>query len=528
MSGLVPDRDSGAHPMFVPDRVVIGLDVGTTGVKAAAFGLGTPWCRSAMREYPLLEPVTGEHVQDPAAVIDAATDALASCVAQVERTEVVGISVSCGMHGLLALDSDQRPLTPLLTWADARATGEARELHRAGAAAALHRSTGVPVHPMSPLTKLRWFADHEPALYAAARWWVGLKELVLLWLTGQVVTELSSASGSGLLDMASRTWSASALETSGVDPDRLPEIRPTTSTLPLLPSTARTVGLPAGLPVVLGAGDGPLANVGAGAIDPGVAGLSVGTSGAVRVVADRPRVDARGALFCYALTDDLWVLGGALGNGGSAVRWVARSLVPDLADGASDGTLDDAVLDLAATVPPGCDGLVMLPYLLPERAPLWDAEIPGAYLGLANHHTRAHLARAAVEGVCQQLRLVLDALDRAEPVTSVQATGGAFRSALWRDVLAATLARPLVVVGSERGTALGAAALGLVALGVAPTLRDGLAELTDPAAPPPIPVPMDPDSVSVYDRLRASVPDLVSRLGPTAAAFGGSGPRPPH
>src|SRR6185295_7427692 len=146
----------------------------------------------------------------------------------------------------------------------------------------------------------------------------------------------------------------------------------------LAAAPARQIGLPAGTPVAVGAADGPLGNLGTGALAPGIAGLSVGTSGAIRMAVDGPRVDHHQTLFCYALTDDVWVVGGAVSNGGGVVRWAGRSLVPDVAAVGSDA----AVLELAASVPAGCEGLVMLPYLVAERAPLWDPDLPGAVLGL--------------------------------------------------------------------------------------------------------------------------------------------------
>lgn len=502
-----------------PARVIVGLDAGTTGVKAVAFGVGSSWQRVAIREYPLLEPEPGVYIQDPGTIVSAASGALAECVAAAQGAEVVGISVSAGMHGLMALDADRRPVTPLITWADGRALDEARALHRSGEAAGLHRSTGVPVHPMTPLTKLLWFARHDPGTWAAARWWVGLKEHLLLWLTGTLATELSSASGTGMLEMSTGTWSERALDLCGVDPGRLPEILPTTATLGLAPAAARDVGLPAGTPVVVGAADGPLGNVGTGAMAAGVAGLSLGTSGAVRMCVEEPKVDAGGSLFCYALTESQWVVGGATSNGASVVRWVAASLVPDRVAESGPGGADDAVLDLAAEVAPGSEGLVMLPYLLPERAPLWEPDLPGTYVGLRRHHTRAHLARAAIEGVCLQMRLILDVLDELEPVRSVRATGGAFRAPLWREVMAATLGRPLAVVEGTEGTALGAAALGLVALGCAPTLTDAVASLSDTGAEPPRTVAVDPRLVATYDRSRASVPGMIAQLDRVADAF---------
>ncbi len=497
-----------------PREVIVGLDVGTTGVKAVAFGIGSSWRRVAIREYALLEPAPDQEVQDPNTILAASCDALAECVAAADGAEVLAVSVSAAMHGLLALDAQLRPLTPLITWADSRAREEARALRRSGLD--LHGLTGTPVHPMTPLAKLMWFARHDRQTLAGARWWVGLKEYVLTWLTGSPVTELSSASATGMLDMATRTWSPEAVEVAGVSAHQLPDILATTARLPLASAVAQRTGLPAGTPVVVGAADGPLGNLGTGAIVPGIAGLSLGTSGAVRMTVAKPGVDDRRTLFCYALTDALWVVGGAISNGGVVVRWAEQSLAPDVAGAAGSGP-DEALLALAATVAPASEGLVMLPYLLAERAPLWDPELPGAYLGLRRDHTRAHLVRAAVEGVCIQMRLILDQLDELAPVDSIHATGGVFRSPLWREVMAAMLARPLEIVGEAEGTALGAAALGLLALGRASTLADALALLAQPGALDPPRVHADAELIATYDRLRASIPDLIGELGGIAS-----------
>src|SRR6185437_13828467 len=268
-----------------------------------------------------------------------------------------------------------------------------------------------------------------------------------------------------------------------------------------------------------------LGNLGTAAIEPGVAGLSLGTSGAVRTVVQQPCVDQDGTLFCYALTDSAWFIGGAISNGGVVLRWAGGALAGDVSAAAGSGGADAAVIELASSVPAGSDGLVMLPYLLAERAPLWDPDLPGAYLGLRREHTRAHMIRAAIEGVCLQMRIILDRLDDVESVSSVWVTGGVFRSALWRDVMAAMLARPIHVVGAAEGTALGAAALGLFARDRAPTPTDAVTELSEAGAPPPETVEPDRQLMDTYDQLRASVPELIGALVGVAGLFArASGP----
>ncbi|WP_406385645.1 gluconokinase [Streptomyces sp. NBC_01618] len=508
-----------------PTEVVIGLDVGTTAVKAVAFGVDVYWRCTAEREYSLEQPAPGWQVQDPAAIGAAVIAALAECVAGCAGARVLAVSLSSAMHGLIGLDADRHPLTPLVTWADERARGEARLLRDSGRAAELHRVSGAPVHPMTPLTKLMWFRREAAELHARVRWWIGLKDYVLQLLTESLVTELSSASGTGMLDMATRSWSAPALDLAGVTPYQLPEILPTTAVLDLSASSAASIGLPPGTPVVAGGADGPLGNLGSGAVAPGIVGLSLGTSGAVRTVVREPFADPDGRLFCYALTDTAWVVGGAVSNGGVVVRWVGDVFGRDLLAASGGAATDTELLELAARAPAGSDGLVMLPYLLAERAPLWDPDLRGAFIGVRHSHTRDHFVRAAVEGVALQLSTIVTELERLEPVKAVQVTGGAFRSPLWRSVVAAVLNRPVHAAGDVEGSALGAAALGLLALGRVTELADGPARLGVLPVGEGDPVSVDPNDAAAYAQLRAGVSVLLDCYRPVATLFGaGSGP----
>jgi gluconokinase len=515
--------------------VVIGLDIGTTAAKVVAFevleptasgpslqGRGGRWV--AQHEYPLIRPRSGWRVQDPAAVVEATLKAVAEVVTALAGAPVLALSVSTAMHGLIGLDGELRPLTPIVTWADARARDVARELRALPLAAELHRRSGTPVHSMSPLTKLRWFAQHEPELTRSATAWVGLKDLVLHALTGRLVTELSSASGTGMLSILDRTWDPEAIELAGIRRAQLPDVLPTTAHLPLSPTVGRRVGLPAGTPVVVGAGDGPLGNLGTGAIRPGVAGLSLGTSGALRLVVDGPRSDPSGRLFCYALTDETWVVGTPISNGGAVVRWAGSVFAGDRPDNPKEYAgppVDEAhVLALAAAIEPGSEGLVMLPFLLAERGPLWDADVRGAFLGIRQHHSRGHFVRAAVEGVAFQLATILDGLESVEPVTSIRATGGVFRSAVWRDVLAGVLGKPLTVTAGAEGSALGAAALGLRAIEARGSLDSALSALApDLLEPEPHHgerLVASTATVTAYDLARRSAAQRLSDLAAAA------------
>ena len=489
--------------------MVIGVDVGTTATKAVAFAAGstTAW-GSGEVGYALSEPEPGAAVQDPEAVWDAVGDAVREAVAALPSgTEVAALGFSAAMHGLLALDDRGDPLGPLLTWADTRASAVATELRRAPGGLALHRRTGTPLHPMSPLAKLAWLARERPSLHAAAATWGGIKEFVLARATGARVTDTSCASGTGLLDLASGTWDDEALALAGVDPEQLGTLVAPTDVVGRL--RTGDWGLPAGTPVVAGGGDGPLANLGVGAVRPGVAACSIGTSGALRVTVDRPDVDPRGRVFCYGLAEGRWVVGGAITNGGVVLDWARETFGGDV----------DALLTAAAAVPAGAQGLLALPHLLPERAPHWDARGSGALVGLHRAHGVGHVVRALLEGVSLQLRLVLDSMREAGlAVHEVRATGGFARSAFWRQLLTDALGMPVGFPAVDQGSAYGAALLGQQGVGLLPPGPDALVGaaadvVLDEVLTPTAAADLYTARLPLLDRLHDALADVADELG---------------
>jgi len=489
--------------------VVLGVDVGTTSTKVLALDRRGHEVAAASHGYPLDEPSPGRAEQDPDAIVAAVLAGIRDVTAAIQ-VPVAGLCLSTAMHGVMALGPDDRPLTPLVTWADQRAEAQAERLR--AEVPQLHRRTGTPLHAMSPLAKLVWFRENEPDVVRRAHRWVGSKEYVLAHLCGVMAVDHSAASTSGLLDLSVLDWDAEALALAGVRPEQLADLHETTDVLPRLTrDTAAAVGLPVDTRVVTGATDGPLAALGLGAVAPGVASCSIGTSAALRVTVDRPQVDEAGALFCYALTRDRWSVGGAVNNGGSVLDWLRAVLAPDVSG------MDD-LLEAAAAVPAGAQGLVMLPYLLGERAPRWRGAPRGAYVGLTRAHGRGHLVRAALEGSCLQLALVLQALRAAgHPVDEVRATGGFARSALWRQVLADTLGLPVRFPAGHQGSALGAAMLGMHALGN----PGGLGPLDSMAGLVRMESVVDPQdaAVAAYAELRSVYSGLYDALTPAWAAL---------
>jgi gluconokinase len=489
----------------VTGPVVLGLDLGTTSTKVVAFTTAGEQVASSSHGYPLETPHPGHVVQDPDAILAAALAAVRDVVAEIGADRVAGVSFSSAMHSLLGLDADLAPITPVITWGDTRAHAQAEQLRQVPAGLALHRRTGTPIHPMSPLTKLMWFRDVEPKTHERVAFWAGIKDYVLLHLTGSLMVDHSLASGSGLMDIHRLAWDDEALGLAGITVEKLPELVSTRHVVDgLTEESARATGLPVTTKVVVGAGDGPLANLGVGAVEPGVAACSIGTSGALRVAVDRPAVDPQGGVFCYALTEDRWIVGGAINNGGATLDWVR-----DVIDVGDVSTTD--LLALAAQAPPGSGGLIMLPYLLSERAPHWSALPKGAYVGLTRGHQKQHLVRAALEGVCLQLATVLQSMRAAGfDVRHVRATGGVTRSDLWREVLAAALGMRLEFAEGQEGSGYGAAILGMNALG----LIDSIDVVAD-QIPVDDTVDADPRTSALYAQLLPVFASLYDALVPT-------------
>jgi len=487
--------------------VVIGLDLGTTSTKAVAFTPDGSQLAQASHGYELQTPHPGYAVQDPQQILAAAYRAVADVAREVGADRVRGISFSSAMHSLMGLGPLYEPMTPVITWGDTRAAPQAERLRGGVSGLALHRRTGTPIHPMSPLTKLIWFREMEPKLHESVAFWVGIKDWVLVHMCGALVIDHSLASGTGLMDIHQLAWDAEALALAGVSPEQLPELVRTRDVLPgLTPEAAEAMGLPETLEVVVGAGDGPLANLGVGAVRPGVAACSIGTSGALRVGVDRPAVDPQGGVFCYALTEDRWVVGGAINNGGATLGWARGIFAPELGEGS-----EAELLELAARAQPGSGGLIMLPYLLSERAPHWSALPTGAYLGLTRGHRREHLLRASVEGVCLQLALVLQSMRAAGlDVTHVRATGGVTRNDLWRGVLAAALGMTVDFAEGQEGSSFGAALLGMEALGLIDSI-----DIVDELIPVEDSVRPEPRALAVYSQLLPVFAELYTHLVPT-------------
>ena len=473
--------------------LIAAVDIGTSSTRALLFDDAQFTGCSAATEYQLNTPEPGAAELDPEQVLQA----LIKCLRELSMNGTAGIEcvvLSSAMHSLIAVDAAGAALTPTYTWADNRASSEAKILRASSGAQALYAETGVPIHPMSPLVKLLWLKQTRPEVFAGAAKFVSLKEFICHRLFERWIVDDSIASASGLYSLVKRDWSEAALALAGIERARLsPVARPETLLRDLAPDLAAAMHLHRGTPFVLGGSDGCLANLGAGLLAGEArrrAVLTIGTSGALRMAVDQPAPDAKMRTFCYALAAGQFVIGGATNGGGLPLRWL-RDNFPQLRSGlppagGADSAAGDAYAALAALAqqaPPGAAGLLFHPYLAGERAPLWNGDARASFIGLNFGHGPAHMVRAVMEGVLFNLALILGVLEELAggPVDEIIAGGGFAHSPFWLQTAADLLGRPLLVAENPETTAQGAALLAVRALGRAGSLRDVVALLNTPA-----------------------------------------------
>lgn len=456
---------------------ILGIDIGTTSTKVVLFSASGASLDQHTVGYPLLSPQPDVQEQDPEEIYQAVVGSVRTVMQRhPDRLKaLIGLSFSTAMHSLIAVDDAGQPLTRSITWADRRSTPWASKIRQGCDAYDLYARTGTPIHPMSPLVKLMWLRNEQPDLFRQAAKFISIKEYVIYRWFAQYVVDYSIANATGLFNMKALDWDEEALALAGVTPAQLSQLVPTTHILsPMISEAADSMGLPAHMPVVIGASDGALGNLGMGAMTPDVVAITVGTSGAVRAMVDRPQTDPKERLFCYALTENHWVIGGATNNGGIILRWVREQLAMAEADTARllRENPYDILTAIAATIPAGSEGLIFHPYLAGERSPLWNANARGSFFGLGLHHTKAHMIRAVLEGIVYNLHVVLVALqDVVGPASSIQATGGFAHSTLWRQMLADVFNRIVTVPEVHESSCFGAAVLGLYALERIPRLE---------------------------------------------------------
>ncbi|WP_374951198.1 gluconokinase [Mucilaginibacter sp.] len=484
-------------------KYFVGIDLGTGSTKAVALDTNGIVLCLAQHYYPTINLQPGYSEQNPCLI----WDAFVLCVNEV--TAKLGcapsfIGFSAAMHSIMPVNDAGEPLANALLWADSRSGEIAQAIRSSAQGEDIYRHTGTAIYAMSPLCKLIWLRDNEPDLLARAHKFISIKEFIWFKLFGVFEVDHSIASATGMLDILNREWYAPSLSLAGITTDKLST---PVSTKYYRYLTARNDTLPMitnETAFVIGASDGCCANLGGNAVTPGTAALTIGTSGAVRTGSTRPVYNYGAMTFNYILDEQIFICGGAVNNGGAALDWVIKEFLkyPQVND-----DIYRQVFSEIATAPAGSDGLIFLPYLYAERAPVWDAKSSAAFLNISFKHQRQHFLRAALEGICYALNDVLCAVEQSsQPIEQIVISGGFVSSQVWVQMLADITGKLLVLQQAEDASAIGAIYLGLQAFG------ENVQKVTDKGGESLSIIMPDAVNYQVYNRVFAIYQKLYKNL----------------
>jgi xylulokinase len=444
-------------------KSLLGIDLGTSSVKVVVFALDGSIRGLGFAEYPILTPSVGYAEQDPEEWWRATVFAVHQAMDKAGRPDISGIGFSGQMHGFVLIGTDQKALSPAIIWADQRSADLLSEIESI-LGPDLKKCGTAPAAGFLVST-LFWLQRHQPELLERAFTLLMPKDYIRFKITGELGTDESDASATGIFDVEHRTWADDLITRLKLPRSIFPIPHESIELVgELKKDAAAELGLEAGIPVSAGSSDQPAQAVGNGLIDPPLGSVTIGTGGQIFVPLSQPLLDPKLRLhtFCHA-PRARWYLLGAMLSAGMALRWFRAILGSD--------RFSYAELDRAASeVHPGCEGLTFLPYIVGERSPIMDPRAKGSFVGLALRHGPGHMARALLEGVAFALRQIIETMeDCGANLPKLVASGNGLGSPLWRQMLADVIDRPLFQGRDEYAAeraGVGAAMIGGIGAGV--------------------------------------------------------------
>ncbi len=437
------------------EELFLGVDIGTGSCKAIARTAHGKVLGETQHFYDVQHPQEGYAEQDPLII----QKAFIQCISDITRKlpdPPKALGLSSAMHSLLLMDKKNLPISPLIIWEDTRSYPVASQLRNTTLGNKIYKNSGTPIHSMSPLCKIAWLRKNEKKLFGKAEKFIGIKEYLWLSLFGTYEIDYSIASATGLFDIHKLRWFRPSLKFCGITESQLSKPVNTTffrqnPSMEFLQAT----GLPGNTGICIGASDGCMANAGSQINNKRKAALTIGTSGAVRITTSFPVADSRTMLFNYLLDEKTFVSGGPLNNGGNVIKWMMKEFMNQPEPTEKDYNL---FAQQTANIPAGSEGVICLPYLNGERAPIWDEHAAAIWFGVKSYHTKYHLMRAAQEGISFTLKMILESLEKSNGnIDTIYASGGFIHSPAWVQMMADITERKIIISEKEDASATGAA-----------------------------------------------------------------------
>ncbi len=440
------------------NQYILTLDIGTTSTKAFAFLQDGTVIASFKKEYPTFYPSFGCVEQNPLKIFEAVKESILVILNQVKGQQPLAISFSCAMHSTMVVDLNGEPLTELIIWADNRSNYQALTLKASEQGDSIYKLGGTPIHAMAPICKILWLKQHEPSIFNRAFKFISIKEYIFYKLTGEYVIDFSMASATGLLDTQKLNWNEEALNLCEIKSAQLSKLHDPKQKFFIGQAEATDLGIDVSVPLIIGSTDGCLANLGSNAINEGSMAITIGTSGAIRMASQTFKVDGQQRAFCYFLAQEKFIIGGATNNGAVLLDWFMKHIQNQ------EQLIEDFIEDAFSVSK--TEGLIFLPYLMGERAPIYNADARGAYIGISINHTQAHFKRALLEGICYAIKSIVVSIEEVfKPTLTASVSGGFIKSTKWVQLLSDVLGKPLCVDAATDASSVGAAMLGFQAMG---------------------------------------------------------------
>lgn len=503
---------------------ILAHDLGTTGNKATLYDREGNLVASSFYSYPTYYPYPNWVEQNPLDYWEAVKNSTRELLSKgkIKPQEIAVISFSGQMMGCLPVDRDGNPLRNIIIWADQRGIKEAELIKERLGEEKVYRITGHRISPTYSASKILWIKNNEPEIFTKTYKFLLAKDFVIYKLTNNWVTDFSDASGTNLFDLEKEGWSEEIISTLEIPLEKLPEAHSSLEVVgELTVNSAKELGLVSGIPVVVGGGDGACAACGAGVVREGDAYNYLGASSWIAIASSKPIYDPKLRTFTFHhLAPRLFMPTGTMQSAGLSYQWIRDNLAIREKEIANSFNLSPyEIMDLEAEkVPPGCENLIFLPYLLGERSPHWNPNARGVFIGITPRHTRVHLLRAVLEGVGFNLRIILDAfLAQGIDIKEIRLIGGGGKSRLWSDILANIFERDIIRMKVlEEATSLGSAIAGGVGVGIFPNLEIAkeLVKIKERIKP-------DKEKVSIYKRLFPIFIESYERLVPIFDRLGG-------
>lgn len=448
---------------------IITIELGTNAVRVFAFDLTGNLLASMKGSYPTFHAQPDYSEQDPEQIFITMLYVLKNLMNEnihPQKHKVRCICFSASMHSVLAIDKNGVPLGNAITWSDNRGKQEAAALKTSSSGKKIYTATGTPIHPMSPLVKITWIKNNDKERFKNTSKFLSIKTYIIQQLTGKYFIDYSLASATGLMNIHTLNWEPDALAYAGIKEDKLSELVPVFhSTGKLLKAYQSSLGLPADVKIIVGSSDGCLATLGAGVWGENKATITIEDSGAVRVVGNKVLQDEKQRFFNYLLAKNCYVSGGPTNNGNVIFNWFVKQF------GEFKSPFDieysmDMLMNEAAKVDVGSEGLLFLPYLLGERAPIWNANARGCYFGLNINHTRSHFIRATIEGILYEIYSIGKTLQEHRSIKSLSVNGSFASIPFCAQIIADMFDKPLCVSKHVNSIGLGAFLLSAVEMGI--------------------------------------------------------------